>query len=76
MRAQLRMFDSTDSWQRQSPAEQIQSRIEALQKSPRQVSLAAGLSPDVVEQVIAGRRARASTLARIGRILGIDLGTG
>jgi len=53
--------------------EAITARLAVLGLTQRQASLQAGLSPDCVKEIVAGRRRpRPDTLKRIGRVLGCD----
>lgn len=59
---------------RVSLTEQIVSRLAILGMTERRAALQAGLSPDSVKEIIAGRRRpRPGTLKRIGRALGCEL---
>jgi len=55
--------------------ERLRSRIEALGRNPRAVSLEAGLSPDALRMILNGRSKapKADTLAAVAKVLDCDL---
>jgi len=76
--ARARRGGASENRGREDPAQrlsqQILGRLKALGMSERQASLQAGLSPDCVKEIVAGRRRpRPDTLNRLRRVLGCEL---